>query len=69
MKKFIIEANVKIKVESISGIWEKKLGALVNAPNAGAAKAKFEALVRADYAHMMAQSFTFNYTMDAYPEI
>ena len=69
MRKFIIEANVKIKVESISGLWEKKVGYLVNAVDARSAKAKFEAQVRADYAHMMAQSFTFTYTMDAYPEI
>jgi len=59
---YYIESNVKIKVQGISGPWEKNIIWMVNAPSLEIAKNKYENRVKQDFAHMAAQSFHFEYT-------
>ena len=56
-----IKAKVIIKMDKISGPYEQIISWLVNTPNIGIAKQKFEERVRNDFAHMQARTFTFDY--------
>ena len=56
-----LEAKVSIKVDGISGPFEQTITWLVNAKNMSEAKSIYENRVRADFSHMQAQSFRFEY--------
>ena len=58
---FYIKAKVSIRVDGISGPFEKPSSALVNAIDKGEAKQKFENVVRLENANMQAKSFQFEY--------
>lgn len=65
---FLIEANVKIKVRGISGVFSDSAAYLVNAPEIKTARAKFEAKVNEVHASKMPERVDIEFTKVA-PEI
>lgn len=65
---FLIEANVKIKVRGISGMFSETACYLVNADDAAGARVKFERKVNEVHANKMPERVDIEFTKIA-PEI
>ena len=65
---FLIEANIKVKVHGISGVFSDTACYLVNSPDIVAAKRKFDAKVNEIHVAKMPESIDIQYTKIA-PEI
>ena len=61
MKKIYIKANVTVKVAGISGGFKEVISYIVNAQTPWDARTRFEAKIRADKAHTIPESITFDY--------
>lgn len=60
---FYIKAKVTLRVQGISGPWERVIAWLVNTPSGtvNEAKQKYEEQVKRDFAHMLFSSANFEY--------
>jgi hypothetical protein len=59
---FLIEANIKVKVRGISGLFSDTAAHLVHAPTITLAREKFETFVRNSKCEMQPENVLFEYT-------
>lgn len=61
MRKIYIKANITVKVAGISGGFKETISYIVNAHSPKHARTRFEEKIRADKAHTIPESITFEY--------